>query len=91
MIIKCLVCNKMFEAKRATAKFCSGACRLKYNRLSQPQIDTLTPIPDTLTTKDWHDTYGKCDGCDGTNCKEGFVPNWVRIGTRQKVLESLKK
>jgi hypothetical protein len=86
MITKCLYCGKIFEAQRATAKFDSGACKLKYNRMDN---DTLIPIPDTLTTKDWHDTWGKCGGCDGTHCPEGFIPNWIRIG--KKDLEALQK
>ena len=28
----CTVCAKVFSAKRSTAKFCSVACKLKYNR-----------------------------------------------------------
>lgn len=29
---KCIVCDKMFYAQRATAKFCSASCRVKYSR-----------------------------------------------------------
>jgi hypothetical protein len=29
---KCLVCDKPFNAKRETAKFCSPTCRVKYSR-----------------------------------------------------------
>jgi len=30
--MKCIVCGKEFESKRSDARFCSGACRTKYNR-----------------------------------------------------------
>lgn len=30
----CEVCGKEFEAKRSTARYCSGACRLKASRVS---------------------------------------------------------
>lgn len=30
--MKCKQCNTEFEAKRSTAYFCSGACRIAYHR-----------------------------------------------------------
>ena len=32
----CVVCSKDFEAKRATAKFCSDGCRVKFFRNAKP-------------------------------------------------------
>lgn len=29
--VKCLLCQKQFESKRSTAKFCSANCRVKWN------------------------------------------------------------
>lgn len=29
---ECVVCSKRFKAERATAKFCSGACRMRAQR-----------------------------------------------------------
>ena len=31
---KCIQCNTDYEAKRASSRFCSPNCRVKYNRLS---------------------------------------------------------
>lgn len=37
--MKCKNCNKEFEAKRATAKYCSAKCRkLAFQNLSVPQV-----------------------------------------------------
>lgn len=32
MLKKCIICDKEFEAKRETAKFCSDKCKLAYHR-----------------------------------------------------------
>jgi hypothetical protein len=32
MVKKCLKCNKNFEAKKETAKYCSVSCRVMFNR-----------------------------------------------------------
>lgn len=39
MTAKCVNCGMPFEAKRATAKYCSARCRVAYNR--KPSIDAL--------------------------------------------------
>lgn len=36
----CKKCSELFEAKRSTAKFCSGKCRTSYHRLSS-EVSTL--------------------------------------------------
>ena len=39
---KCLQCGKEYEPIRATSKFCSTNCRIKYNRLTVSKNDNLT-------------------------------------------------
>jgi len=39
MKVICANCGKPFEAKRATAKYCSAKCRVAYNR--KPSINDL--------------------------------------------------
>lgn len=44
--MNCLNCKKEFVYRRATAKFCSAACRLKYHRMDEskkPQEDETLP------------------------------------------------
>jgi hypothetical protein len=38
----CLKCNKEFEPKKNTAKFCSTSCRVMYNRKHSKQ--SVTPV-----------------------------------------------
>jgi len=59
--MKCFNCNKAFEAKRKTARFCSPKCRVYFSRsggITAPTItvalpkdkrpDTPVPIPEVL-------------------------------------------
>lgn len=39
MIIECQVCGRRFAARRKTAKYCSGACKMKAHRLRTAGID----------------------------------------------------
>lgn len=39
---QCLVCQKTFNAKRATAKFCSTKCRVAFNRVEE--LDKQEPV-----------------------------------------------
>src|SRR3990167_574913 len=53
-MIKCILCSREFEATRKTARFCSGACRLKYKRAKvsvtkMPKLVTLRIDDVTLT------------------------------------------
>lgn len=41
----CTFCGKPFVAKRSTAKFCSGACKLKANRMVVNGGILVTPKP----------------------------------------------
>ena len=41
---KCTVCNKEFEAKRVSAKFCSSTCRSQFNRVSVAENVSVAPI-----------------------------------------------
>jgi hypothetical protein len=44
--MKCTVCSKEFVAERSTAKYCSGACRLKHLRkgsVTQPIVTVKDP------------------------------------------------
>lgn len=34
MLKRCIICNKEFEAKRDSAKFCSAVCQEKFAKLS---------------------------------------------------------
>ena len=36
LVIECQVCGETFKAKRNDAKFCSGKCRVKAYRMTQP-------------------------------------------------------
>ena len=65
---KCIICAKEWSALRKTARFCSGACRVKFNRakvsvtktpeLVTLRVDDVTLSPDkpakdvTLSRKD---------------------------------------
>ena len=59
----CIVCGKEFEAKRATAKFCSSTCRSKYNRLSvapdnlSVAVSVSIPEPIQPTQKETHQDF----------------------------------
>jgi hypothetical protein len=47
--MKCIICDKEFESKRSTAKYCSGACRIKSMRgVSVTNNVSVTPISVTL-------------------------------------------
>ena len=44
--MKCLNCKKEFKAKRSDAKFCSGNCRVAFNRANkQPEVNTIKNEP----------------------------------------------
>ena len=51
MKVTCEICGKSFSAKRATAKFCSGACKMKANRNSDPTpvLEALVESPDKMS------------------------------------------
>lgn len=50
---QCTVCGKLYSAKRATSKFCSAACRVRYSRDIQddPIIESVK-----VPTDDWHNS-----------------------------------
>lgn len=45
---KCVVCDKMYFAKRATSKFCSATCRKAYSRSvdDEPVVQEETKLED---------------------------------------------
>lgn len=51
--MKCKSCNVEFEAKRASAKYCSDKCKLDFNRgrdtVSVSKKDTLSVSKDTVS------------------------------------------
>ena len=47
--MECIVCRKVFEAKRSTARYCSVACRVAANRSVTEQPDSVT---DSVTVSD---------------------------------------
>ena len=42
--MKCLNCNKEFEAKRTDAKFCSSLCRVTHNRVTDKSVTDKLPV-----------------------------------------------
>ena len=40
----CIYCNKEFDSKRATAKYCSPSCRVKHSRVSVTENLSVTPL-----------------------------------------------
>lgn len=48
--MKCLNCKKEFTPKRADAKYCSAACKLKYNRIKSTDTDNNDTDNDTDNT-----------------------------------------
>ncbi len=67
---KCIMCQKEYEAKRVTAKFCSSACRVAYAR-TQSAGKVLSVLTKELSVTDKGKvsvtplsvTKGKCHGC----------------------------
>jgi hypothetical protein len=46
MVKKCLKCGREFEARRATKKFCSDACKVTFNRRGIDMVaETVEPLP----------------------------------------------
>lgn len=53
---KCLVCDKMYIAKRADSKFCSSACRKAYSRQvnEDPKVvPSKTVVPKEVSDNEW--------------------------------------
>ena len=86
--MKCLQCKK--ELSNPKAKFCSGACRMKFKRnksvqvieAKKPEQGKTSHRSDGINTEvntdfppgAFSDFY--CPrGCDGKNCPSGFKPN----------------
>jgi len=46
--MKCVNCDREFEAERSTARFCGGSCRKAYNRLSVAKYDDLSVTLDLV-------------------------------------------
>lgn len=42
---KCDSCGNSFEAKRSTAKYCSGRCRVQAQRKPGVPVTAVTPLP----------------------------------------------
>lgn len=42
----CATCGKAFEARRSTAKYCSGKCRVQAQRASGDAVAPVTALPD---------------------------------------------
>lgn len=91
--MNCAVCNKP-----CVGETCSAACLLRYRKgvryvagtITSPTAPLKKQLKDAIKL-DWTDTYEQCDGCDGVNCKSGFVPNWVRMGKTKESLIKEKK
>lgn len=56
----CSSCGGSFEAKRKDAKFCSGACRAKFNRTDNKRTDNLT---EKRTDNSGEEEQRYCHGC----------------------------
>ena len=89
--MKCLNCSKEFEAKRATAKYCSAKCRVEHGRLSVTDGLSVTPVSVTkLSVTDDNVTlkpasYGLPD-CQCQHCQTNRTN-----GNRSKINHSLWK
>lgn len=53
MIKKCVVCNREFNAKRDTAKFCGPSCRVKYSRQIDETPEIIADTETSITDDDW--------------------------------------
>ncbi len=66
--MNCQQCNKEFEAKRKTAKYCSNACRIAHLR-AKDSVTPVTVTAESVTVKDSVTSLcpkggtGICHGC----------------------------
>jgi len=78
---KCLQCGKEYEPIRATSKFCSTNCRIKYNRLTVPKKSNLTVSKCLQCNKEIKQIIGKkarlfCNDA----CRIAYRRNQLKIG-----------
>jgi hypothetical protein len=55
---QCAMCPAEFEAKRATAKYCSARCRVRASR-SQPRQDDASEMPADPSSELWSATLAE--------------------------------
>ena len=80
--MKCIQCNKEFEAKRSTARYCSPACRkLAFLKVSVPEVSvpvvTDKDLIKPLGTPERLKTY--TDHCHFCNTKFGHAPDGEQL------------
>lgn len=51
MLKKCIVCDREFNAKRDTAKFCGPVCRVRYSRQIDDDVVVAPTVIDTIVPK----------------------------------------
>lgn len=79
--MKCINCNKEFEAKRETAKFCSSKCRLAFHRSKDSvSMNAKVSVSQVSVSQTDEERIGKvikgyCHGCgrDIKTIKEQWV------------------
>lgn len=75
--MKCVNCDKEFENKRKSARFCSNKCRVYFNRgkdsVTDSVTDSLVSVTDIITTKeDVYTKVGKHKDFDICKVHKGF-------------------
>lgn len=78
----CLFCSKDISHLSIKSKYCSTKCRVAFSRIhkAEKEVAPVVTIDEKL-----------CSGCDGTDCRAGFVPNWKRAGfkSREQAVKSI--
>lgn len=88
--MKCIVCNKEYEARRATSKYCSGKCRKAFQRVSGTGEVSGTEGFVPVTGKPGDTDYDGCmelvDGFwrekDRTTAMKDMTPEQLAVGSR---------
>ncbi len=100
--MKCIQCGIEFEAKRSTARYCSGACRLKHKRgevsVSSDEVsvtkDSVTglSVSSPVVFKNpakYQLTKAQLDNLPAGVTKPGTGPPWAHENTYYKTIHRL--
>ena len=94
-ILNCSNCGVSFEAKRASAKFCSEACKQKNKRkVSVSETLIVSPVSVSSASPEVIVSHkGLCHQAKDCNHSHAdritFIPNWIRLENPSKDLEAL--
>lgn len=73
---KCEQCTTEFNTERSDAKYCSGACRSKFNRTDIKRTDEIEVKRTVTKPADFTRAMVEANLAKG----ETFIPNWYTIG-----------